>query len=185
MKKSAIILMSILMVTASALEPVAGTDDPVPWPFANHCPFPWQEISGLWKVIDGPQGAPTDFFEFTTGGITQSGSHIVEIRRFNSDLKEIATGRGISPAGQRIVRFAMVNLVPKASEEASYTVFVGNYVEKSKLSCDKDRVFTIVTIRPYLEENPAANVLDKHYIIEKRKEGNSKNQDGNKEASGP
>jgi hypothetical protein len=184
MKKSAIILISILMMTASALEPVAGSDDPVPWPFANHCPFPWQEISGLWKVVE-PGGEPSDFFEFTTGGMTQSGSRIVEIRRFRSDLRAIATGRGISPADQRIVRFAMVNLEPKASEEASYTVFVGNYVEKSKLSCDKDRVFTILTIRPYLEENPAANVLDRHFIIEKSNEIRSKDQDRPEEASGP
>ncbi|MBK9041061.1 MAG: hypothetical protein IPL83_18245 [Bdellovibrionales bacterium] len=184
MKKSAIVLMSFLMITASALEPLAGADDPVPWPFANHCPFPWQEISGLWKVIE-PRGGPTDFFEFTTEGVTRRGSRIVEIRRFSSSLKAIATGRGISPAGQRIVRFAMVNLEPKASQEASYTVFVGNYVEKSKLSCDKDRVFTILTIRPYLEENPAANVLDRHFIIEKSNERHSDEQDRPEEASGP
>lgn len=184
MKKSAIVLMSFLMITASALEPLSSADDPVPWPFANHCPFPWQEISGLWKVIESGEG-PTDFFEFTTEGTTQSGSHIVGIRRLNNDLKEIATGLGISPAGQRIIRFAMVNLEPKTTEEASYTVFVGNYVEKSKRSCDKDRVFTILTIRPYLEENPAAKVFDRHFTIEKSEVRNRRDQDGKKEASGP
>lgn len=50
MKKSAIILISILMMTASALEPVAGSDDPVRGPLLTTAPFLGKKLAdfGRW-----------------------------------------------------------------------------------------------------------------------------------------
>ncbi|MCB0363960.1 MAG: hypothetical protein H6624_13080 [Bdellovibrionaceae bacterium] len=161
MKKLLLILALGLTMGASAKVSLAAGDDPVPWPFASRCPFPWKTIDGVWQVVDGQI---TDYFEFHVVSTTQTGARIIEVNRYDENMELIATGRGLSPKGQTVVRLAMYNVDPDV-QPRSYTAFVGNYVEKDKFSCEHDQVHTVVTVRSYISDKSQ----DSHYVIEKIK----------------
>ncbi|MCC7405306.1 MAG: hypothetical protein IT288_12985 [Bdellovibrionales bacterium] len=166
MRKFLVLLTLCLSMGATATGVMsAGSDDPVPWPFAEKCPFPWKTFDGVWQIVDGQLA---DVFEFKVVSTTQSGARIIEVKRFDEYMNHIASGRGLSPVGQTLVRLAMYNVDPD-QYPSSYTVFVGNYLERDKYSCEHDQVHTVVTIRSYFNDRS----YDRHYVIEKIRKNES------------
>lgn len=141
-----------------------GDGDHLPWPWGGtECPFPWEDIPGTWKVET--KSGLHHTFEFEITNVLSNGSRVFEVRRYNHDGEMVAKGRGLSPAGQRVVRAAVNSLLPhEGAYSSTYWVIVRSYVEEENVHfCTPESRITLVTTRPLAESCGP----DSHYVIEK------------------
>ncbi|MCB0342893.1 MAG: hypothetical protein H6626_12570 [Pseudobdellovibrionaceae bacterium] len=134
-------------------------EDTLPWPWGTECPFPWQDIEGMWKMRSNVEGS---YFEFTVISELEDGSRVFEVTHYNEDFEIIAAGRGLAPSGKRIVRAAMHSPEEYKGRPYSYWAIVRSYERTNDYGCGGDLV-TAVTFRPVEQ----AEGVDHHYILEK------------------
>lgn len=170
---SALIIVSTNFSSAHAMSSlktnydVLGEDDHLPWPWGTECPFPWDNIIGVWKTSkpqvqndETPLPVTPYFYEFKVNGETSTGSKIVEIIKYN-DLGEIVgNGRGYSHPEQKIVR--AVILAAPGVEMANHRVIVRAYRQNSTLSCGSELV-TVLTTRSMSGQRST----DIHFVLKK------------------
>lgn len=162
-----LVLLALLGNADMALGKIAG-DDPVPWPYSTQCPLHWQEMEGLWHVVDVL--SLRDSFLFKIVRQDQSDLPTIEIKQYDGQMNLIASGSSQILSGKNFLRFSMLNShddSPRLTD--SYTVFVSNYLpnEVSPYSCEEGPVLTILTIQDYPDKDCQKPPSLTHYIIKK------------------
>lgn len=150
-----------LTSVANATIPMGEGGDTLPWPWGTECPFPWNSIEGMWEEKEPKSGAFYEtYFEFEIIEVWQSGTHVFRVNQYDGTGSMIATGKGVSPSGQRIVR-AMLLPTTQSERNKSYFVIVRAYTE-DRFACS-DQLVTVLTMR----ERGATLDKDLHMIIKK------------------
>jgi hypothetical protein len=135
--------------------------DTLPWPWGSECPFPWNSIEGMWEEKEPKtEGFLETYFEFEIIEVWESGTHVFRVNQFDGEGNIVATGKGVSPSGQRIVR-AMLLPTADSEDRKSYFVVVRAYTE-DRFTCS-DKLVTVLTMR----ERGAPLDDDLHMIIKK------------------
>jgi len=118
-------------------------DDLFPWPWGTECPFPWEEIKGLYRVkamASGPYNG--HYMEFN---VKRDDSHdglaFLEISQFDRNGKIYAHGAGYSQKDERIVR----GVLKEDATGREYAVMVRTYRKNENASCSTGGLVTAIT----------------------------------------
>ena len=110
---------------------VVDTMEVMPWPWATQCPFPWDTISGHWKVV-----ADNVDMSFVFKVVNQSdvGELYLAVREYNNQGELVAKGFGVSSSGSFGVRAAMkyVNNDDQNMDKLGYWLHISAFVEKGE-----------------------------------------------------
>ena len=144
---------------------VLGDGDALPWPWGSECPFPWDEIEGMWKATSpdqmGRQFAPSlGYYQFEVVSVWVSGTRVVEVTKYSPEGEIIGKGRGYAPEGQRILR--AVILTSEGLNLPNHRVIVRSYNESATASCSSSLV-TVLTARPMSDDR----TQETHFILTK------------------
>lgn len=156
-------LMSLLVICGPGAvgSDLLGGDDgnTLPWPWGSECPFPWSNIEGMWEQKE-PKSEQfgSNYFEFEIIDEWESGVHVFRVSQYDAVGDLVATGKGVSPKGRRIVRSVLLPVDGSDANDA-YTVIVRAYTEDR---CS-DELVTVLTMR----KNGAPLGEDVHMIVKK------------------
>lgn len=148
-----------------------GDDDVLPWPWGTECPFPWDDIEGVWKAskpaassegekFKGPGILLNTYYEFEVTNMSTYETKLVQITKFNEKGQVIGTGRGYSHPHQKIVRAVIV--AAQGVNMANHRVIVRAYKQNTTLSCGSELV-TVLTTRSMTNKTSS----DRHYVLKK------------------
>ena len=153
-----VLLNFVLWSIGSAQAVTFRGDDVLPWPWGSECPFPWSKIEGEWVA---KTDTLSERFTFTVQDDRSPTTRVLLVHRFRSDGELIATGRGLAPRDDRVVRAVMVGVGSESG--TSYWAIVRTYSEKQKKSCSRNKQVTVITLRS--ADGSAEN--ETHMVLEK------------------
>lgn len=155
MKYVFIAIFSLLLVAENGAHSYApktdlpsGGGDHLPWPWGTECPFPWNNIEGVWKAQKPNKRNSTTvegYYEFNIVSEWENGTHVFEVKKYSEDGGLIGEGRGYAPKDQKIVR--AIVLSPEKMDLPNHRVIVRAYKEVATSACGKNLV-TVLTARP-------------------------------------
>lgn len=134
------LILAILSPISAYSQP--KNDDIWPWPWGTECPFPWNDIEGLWRIKDKPDAG---YFRFALTKTSHSEGFLVKVEHLDANGDVTAVGSGFTSYSQKIVRAAMHSKIP--GRTTSYWVIVRAYEMDKNVGC-AGSVQTVVTLRP-------------------------------------
>ncbi|MCB0420283.1 MAG: hypothetical protein KDD61_04770 [Bdellovibrionales bacterium] len=138
------LLIGLMFVSLTSITSYAQPkdDDIWPWPWGSECPFPWNDIEGLWRIKNKQNAG---YFRFELTKTDHSEGFLVRIDHIDMDGNVTASGSGFASYSQKIVRAALHSTV--AEGKKSYWVIVRAYEMDKNVGCSGS-VQTVVTLRP-------------------------------------
>lgn len=168
MKFILVTLISLFLCTINSAHSYAppsydfrGNGEPLPWPWGTECPFPWNNIEGLWKAqTPEKRNTPSveSYYEFRIINKWNSGTRVFEVKKYSETGILLGEGKGYAPQGQKIVRAIVLGV--DGMDIPNHRVIVRAYREVSASACGENLV-TVLTARP-MSDNEDEEI---HYIL--------------------
>ncbi|MCB0351597.1 MAG: hypothetical protein KDD38_10465 [Bdellovibrionales bacterium] len=157
----ALILLSLPSFGSSSFDTMG--DDLFPWPWGTECPFPWSDISGLYKVQSKEGGQfSRHYLVFDVSDSSREDLKFLTIRQYDRNGVLYAGGRGYSQKDQRVVR----GVLSPENGDPDYAVIVRSYVKDTGAVCRGENLVTAATFCPLRGKKC---MEDSNYVLEKMK----------------